>query len=135
MDESLRQRVWQRAGDCCEYCQLPQSLTTLPHEVDHVVARKHDGLSTPENLCLACYLCNAYKGPNIAGIDPETGELSRLFHPRQDDWSEHFRWKGPRLVGTSPVGRATLAVLRINLPERLEHRRLLMAADLFPRPD
>ena len=92
MDESLRHRVWQRAGDCCEYCQLPQSLTTLPHEVDHVVARKHDGLSTPENLCLACYLCNAYKGPNIA-------------------------------------------VLRINLPERLEHRRLLMAADLFPRPD
>jgi hypothetical protein len=132
VDESLRQTVRKRAGDCCEYCQLPQSLTTLPHEVDHIVARKHGGPTKPGNLCLACYLCNGYKGPNIAGIDPESEELSRLFHPREDTWRQHFRWEGPLLVGTTPLGRATIAVLRINLPERVEHRRLLIAADVFP---
>jgi hypothetical protein len=134
MDELLRRSVWQRAGGRCEYCQLPHQLTTLPHEVDHVVARKHGGLTIAENLCLACYPCNAYKGPNIAGIDPETGELYRLFHPRQDAWSQHFHWDGPVLVGITPVGRTTIAVLGVNLPERVQHRRLLIAAGVFPPP-
>jgi hypothetical protein len=68
------------------------------------------------------------KGPNLAGIDPLTGELTRLFCPRRDEWNEHFAWQGPELVGRTAIGRTTVDVLNINLPERLEHRRLLLLA-------
>lgn len=73
-----------------------------------------------------------YKGPNIAGIDPSTSEITRLFHPRQDVWDEHFQWDGPELIGLTAIGRATIDVLAINLPERVEHRRLLLAAGVWP---
>jgi hypothetical protein len=132
MEESLRRSVWQRARGCCEYCRLPQQLTLLPHQIDHIVARKHGGQTTEENLCVACYRCNVHKGPNIAGVDPQSGEITRLFDPRRDRWEEHFHWDGPTLVGTTGVGRATIAVLEINSPERLAHRAMLIAEGVFP---
>jgi len=132
MEESQRRDVWQRARGCCEYCRLPQHVTVLPHQIDHIVARKHGGQTTLANLCLACYRCNSHKGPNVAGVDPQTGEITRLFDPRQDRWEEHFRWEGPTLVGRTPIGRVTIAVLEINSPERLAHRRLLIAEGVFP---
>lgn len=121
---SLKDDVWNRAAERCEYCHLPQAATLLPHEVDHIIAQKHDGETCSENLCLACYSCNAYKGPNVAGIDPETGDVVRLFHPRRDVWSEHFRWNGPILIGLTAIGRVTIRVLRVNQPERVQHREL-----------
>ena len=129
---SLRQEVWQRAKRRCEYCQLPQALTVLPHELDHIVALKHRGETSLDNLCLPCAQCNAFKGPNLAGRDPETGQVTRLFDPRRDDWSEHFHWAGVVLAASTPLGRATVAVLNINAPERVQHRQLLRAAGLFP---
>jgi 5-methylcytosine-specific restriction endonuclease McrA len=123
-----RKRVRDRAGDRCEYCHLPQTCTTLPHEVDHVRARKHRGPSTLANYCWACALCNSFKGSNAAGYDPVTDGLVPLFNPRADRWADHFAWRGPTLVGKTAVGRATIDVLRINTPERVEHRRLLVAA-------
>ena len=77
--------------------------------------------------------CNSYKGPNIAGLDPEGGALTRLFRPRTDVWQEHFEWRGPVLRGLTAIGRTTIDVLQINAPERVEHRRLLMEAQVFPR--
>ena len=73
----------------------------------------------------ACLPCNSYKGPNVAGYDPESNSLQRLFNPRKDIWSEHFVWVGPVLVGLTAIGRTTIEVLRINLAERVTHRRLL----------
>jgi HNH endonuclease len=122
---SRRQRIWDRAGGRCEYCRLAQSDTTLPHEVDHVRARKHRGPTTLANTCLACAQCNAAKGPNAAGYDPATDQLVPLFNPRADSWADHFAWDGPVLVGKTPVGRATIEVLGINRADRVEHRRLL----------
>ncbi len=132
MDAALKRLVWDRAGDACEYCGLPQSLDVLPFQIDHIIAEKHHGLTVAENLALCCLNDNLHKGPNIAGIDPETGALTRLFHPRQDRWEEHFAWVGPELTGRTAVGRTTIDVLGINLPERVEHRRLLLRAGLFP---
>jgi HNH endonuclease len=132
MEESLRRKVCERADGRCEYCQLPQHATVLPHEVDHIIAQKHSGSTILENLCLACYYCNAYKGPNIAGVDPDTQEVTRLYHPGQEPWEEHFLWDGPILVGRTPIGRTTFEVLRINLPERATHRKLLIAEGIFP---
>ena len=128
MDESLRHFVWQRANNSCEYCRVPQQFDILPFQIDHVIAEKHHGLTAEDNLALCCYGCNAYKGPNIAGIDPKTGQLTRLFHPRKDEWDVHFEWVGPMLAGRTEVGRTTIDVLKINFPDRLEHRMLLIAS-------
>lgn len=131
MPKSRRRQVWERAGGCCEYCQMPQELDVQPFQPDHVRARKHAGITNVSNLALACLPCNAAKGPNAAGYDPQTDVLVPLFDPRKQNWVEHFRWKGPVLFGKTPVGRATISVLMINDPERVEFRRLLIAAGVF----
>jgi 5-methylcytosine-specific restriction endonuclease McrA len=82
MDQTLREAVRQRAGNACEYCRMPQEATPLiAFHVEHIVSRQHGGNDDPAGLALACDRCNAYKGPNI-GIDPETGAVTALFHPR-----------------------------------------------------
>jgi len=134
MDRRLRDQVWQRAVSCCEYCQMPQQFTEAPHEIDHVVAEKHRGKTTLDNLALACFPCNNHKGPNIAGVDPATGGLTRLFNPRCDHWEQHFAWRGPILAGLTPVGRATVEVLEINLRHRVIHRQALIEELVFPPP-
>lgn len=132
MAKSRRQRVIDQAGNCCEYCQMPQACTTLPHEVDHIRSLKLHGSSAIENLCLACAHCNSSKGALVSGYDPVTDDTVRLFNPRIDKWDEHFDWDGPLLVGRTAIARATIDVLNINTPLRVEHRRLLMEAQRFP---
>jgi HNH endonuclease len=128
---SLREVVWDRAGGCCEYCQLPQSLTILPHALDHIISQQHGGATIESNLCLACALCNAHKGPNLAGIDPLQGRLVRLFHPRTDRGADHFHWRGAILEGRTDVGRTTVRVLAINDADRVLVRQLAIKARLL----
>lgn len=129
---NLREQIRQRARDCCEYCQMPQACTQLPHEVDHVRAVKHNGPTSLENLCWSCALCNGFKGSDIASYVPETDELTRLFNPRIDDWNSHFAWNNGMLVPKSPMAAATISLLRINSDRRVSHRRLLIKCGLFP---
>jgi hypothetical protein len=50
-----------------------------------------------------------------------------LFHPRQDRWSDHFRWApGYRLRGVTPTGRATIAALGMNRPAVIAIRNALV---------
>jgi hypothetical protein len=132
MEPALEELVWQRAQGRCEYCQMPQEYDGFPFEIDHIIAKKHHGPTEARNLALACFPCNNHKGPNIAGIDPKTVAIARLFHPRRHKWHRHFHWRGPYLVGRTPIGRATVVVLEINLPDRVELRESLMAEDVFP---
>src|SRR5579871_2672467 len=119
MDRALEELVWRRAEGRCEYCRVPQSHDRLPFEIDHITAKKHAGQSVAANLCLACFTCNKRKGPNIAGIDQKAKKIAPLFNPRRHKWTRHFRWRGAVLVGLSPIGRATIAVLEINLHHRV----------------
>lgn len=123
---ALRKLVVQRADGCCEYCHIHEDEVLFAHEVDHVVAEQHGGQTVEENLCLACFQCNRLKGPNIAGIDPLTGAVEVLFHPRLDDWGSHFRFLGAEIEPRTPRGRATVNTLRMNAPERLRLRSMLM---------
>ncbi len=125
MTESLAHSVRHRAGLLCEYCRLPESASAAAFEIDHIIARKHGGATALDNLAYSCFYCNSAKGPNIAGIDSESGIITRLFHPRQDVWSDHFRWDGAVIVGRTPIGRATIQVLNVNLPDMIALRRLL----------
>jgi hypothetical protein len=110
---------------------MPQSLTSLPHTLDHIRALKHRGPTDVANLCWCCAQCNAAKGPNVAGHDPVTEELVALFNPRSNDWDDHFQWRGALLVGKCQTGRATVDVLRINDANRVAHRALLMRVGLL----
>jgi hypothetical protein len=60
------------------------------------------------------------------------GELIRLFHPRADDWNEHFEWTGAVLTGRTPMGRATIHVRSINDPDFLAVRDALIREQAFP---
>jgi hypothetical protein len=110
---------------------MPQHLDRVTFEVEHVIPEKHDGATDLENLALACFFCNRYKGPNLAGIDPQTGSVVPLFHPRRERWADHFEWSGVELKGLSAEARATIAVLRINDPARIAHRTILAASGDF----
>jgi hypothetical protein len=132
MTDSLHQLVKRRANDICEYCQLPQRLTTRPHELDHVIALKHRGPTIASNLVWACFACSRHKSCNIAGVDPATGAIIRLFNPRRHKWSAHFRWEGPVLTGLTAIGRTTVEVLEINLPVRVALRQGLIDEGVFP---
>jgi len=133
MEAALIRAVRQRANEACEYCRMPHVYyPTVPFPVDHVVARQHGGQSVLSNLALSFLHCNSHKGPNIAGIDPRTRKLTRLFHPRRHHWDRHFRWNGVLLVGKTSVGRVTVIVLALNDPYLLEVRLALMEEGRFP---
>jgi len=129
MKQSQRSFVRRRAGEACEYCRLPQAASQFVRfHIEHVIARQHGGATEPENLALACSFCNFHKGPNIAALDPESGNLVSLYHPRREQWAEHFSWEDTIAVGLTPTGRATLQLLRMNDWQRLELRENLRAA-------
>jgi len=85
------------------------------------------------NLALGCRSCNQFKADAVTAIDPISGEMTRLFHPRTDRWSEHFTVAVDGLItSNTPIGRATIEKLRINSPRQLAARRLWMILGIFP---
>jgi HNH endonuclease len=131
--------VRQRAGNRCEYCRLPQSAFRRPFHIEHIVARQHGGSTQLDNLALAVWNCNLKKGPNLSGIDPVTGRVTELFHPRRDEWDEHFSPVigfliplGVAIRGLTPVGRATVQVLGLNDEMRQMLRHELWIEGIYP---
>ena len=132
MESALQEFVRNRANERCEYCHFPEAFSELPFQIGHIVARKHGGTSTHENLALACSWCNRFKGPNLSGIDPETQCVVRLFDPRHQVWDEHFSWQGALVSGKTDVGRATVHTLNFNRGDTVAVRALLMAEGVYP---
>jgi len=57
----------------------------------------------------------------LSGVDPQTGQMIALFHPRRNEWAEHFSALvgtliagGVEIRGLTPIGRATVQVLGLN---------------------
>jgi len=133
MDERLEREVRQRAHEACEYCRLPAGVHPTPFEIEHVIPRQHGGRSLLNNFAYACLHCNRHKGPNISGLAlvGSRRKMVPLFNPRRHKWERHFRWDGPSLVGRTPIGRVTIAVLAMNDPLRVAVRTALMEEGLF----
>jgi hypothetical protein len=121
----LRRLVIERAGERCEYCLLPAGVSFFPHEVDHVIAEKHSGVTAAENLAFTCWRCNRHKGSDLGSFDPHTHTFAFLFNPRTQLWSAYFAFHNEHIVGLTPEGRATVHLLRLNSEERLAERRRL----------
>jgi hypothetical protein len=126
VDEPARVLAIERSHRRCEYCQIHEDDAGFPHQIDHIISRKHGGSSGIGNLAYACILCNRYKGTDIASID-RTGRPIRLFNPRRDSWDEHFKLDGPIIQPLTAVGEVTARILRLNRTERIIERRLLQA--------
>jgi hypothetical protein len=128
---SLRRLVVERADNRCEYCGIPEAATFAAHELDHIVAQKHGRQTETGNLALSCALCNKHKGSDLTSVDPETGDIIPLYHPRKDIWSDHFKLDQTRIVPLTAKGRVTIQLLQLNRPERVEERARLIEAGLY----
>ena len=102
--------------------------------MEHIVPVSQGGSDDTANLALACRSCNKYKAVFQSGTDPNTQANVRLFHPRQDAWSQHFRYdqETGEIQGRTPIGRATIARLQINRVAQIAARRIWVQLDLFP---
>ena len=109
----------------------------MPMEIEHLYPRSLGGATTEDNLWLACPLCNKYKGSRVGGEDPSSGSFVRLFNPRRQIWSDHFRWVegGTRIAGRTAVGRMTVQLPRLNQETRVVARRAWCAAGWHPPTD
>ncbi|MCB0211979.1 MAG: HNH endonuclease [Anaerolineae bacterium] len=132
---TLRQRVYDRANGCCEYCLIPEIAVLVPHQIDHIIAEKHGGTTDAENLALSCTLCNKHKGSDIASLDPMTKKFTPLYNPRQDRWRDHFQLNNAEFVAITSIGQVTIRLLQMNRSDRVEERRLLLRSNLIHIPE
>ena len=132
----LRQQVADEARHRCGYCLMAEQVVGMPMELDHLIPESLGGVGEAENLWLACPGCNARKADRVLGIDPVTGESVRLFNPRRQSWSEHFRWGagGAVIEGVTPTGRATVVMLQLNRSVLVSARRAWVAVGWHPPP-
>ena len=130
---ALRAVIQSRALMRCEYCLLHEDDSWEPHEADHIIARKHRGQTILANLAWTCAVCNRHKGSDLASIDEETGRIVRLYQPRRDRWTRHFRLDGGRIISRTAVGRVTEYLLQLNRPDRVRNRHILAQKGLYPR--
>lgn len=129
-----RQFVEERANYLCEYCKSPSHATTEPFVIEHIIAVAQGGMNDLDNLALSCTGCNGHKYSKITGIDPNTNTEVPLFHPRQQDWKDHFEWNNEAtlIIGTTAIGRATIDTLLLNrLPLQIL-RKAFIAFGIHP---
>jgi hypothetical protein len=109
----------------------------MPLVIEHILPKSAGGNDERENLAASCYRCNEFKGAKTHAIDPQTGELVALFHPRRQCWSDHFDWVngGTHVAGTTATGRATVIALRLNNEYITAARFLWIENNWHPPPD
>lgn len=123
----LRREVRGRARELCEYCRSNSAFSDSPFDVEHILPISAGGKTVSDNLALSCHGCNLHKSNKIEGFDVVGDETVRLFHPRNDIWSEHFAWARDFsiIVGLTPIGRATVETLKLNRKGLVNQRKVL----------
>jgi hypothetical protein len=130
----LQRKIRIRFSNRCAYCQTPEDLTVAIFEFEHILPRSTLGKTEFKNLCLSCPTCNRYKARCTVAWDAITQQEVALFHPHQDDWTDHFAWSddSTEIVGLTPAGRATIAALRMNRTQMIRVRRMWRALGEHP---
>jgi hypothetical protein len=132
----VQDEVRRRANFLCEYCHASEQWQYVPFTVDHVIPLSRGGSDTLDNLALACFHCNRRKSDKLTAFDSETSSEVALFNPRLDVWNDHFGWSEDalRIVGVTPVGRATIERLQLNRERAINIRAADIAVGRHP-PD
>lgn len=127
-------QVKERARHCCEYCLSQEDYSPDTFSVEHIIPLVKGGTNRLDNVANACQGCNNHKFVSIEAIDPLTGDLAPLYHPRQQEWEAHFAWNedSTRIVPLTPSGRATVVKLELNRKGVVNLRRLLREKGLHP---
>ncbi len=122
-----KQAVFERADGYCEYCLSRADFSPSPFAAEHILPRHGGGTNRLDNLALSCQACNNHKFTAIEAVDPGSGQVVPLYHPRHDKWNEHFAWSEDFLtiVGLTPTGRATVSRLQVNRASVINLRRVL----------
>ena len=123
-----------QAGERCEYCLSPAEFSIDPFVIEHIIPISKGGKSTPDNLAFACQGCNGQKYNKTEAEDPVTGKVVPLYHPRRDNWHNHFAWSEgfTLLIGLTNIGRATIAELDLNRTGVINFRRVLLLIKEHP---
>jgi HNH endonuclease len=131
---AIQRAILELSKNYCEYCVLPSNFSTDFFHFEHIIPVVLNGKTELENLARSCGICNNNKRDKIEHIDPLTQQIVRLYNPRQDIWSDHFQWSDDDLyiIGLTPIGRATIALLKLNRINATNLRKLLKMADLHP---
>lgn len=132
--QPLRRRILADSSGRCAYCHTLTAITGARFVIDHIIPEASGGQAVWENLCVSCHSCNEFKGARSNARDPLTDKLVPLFHPRRQRWRRHFRWSedGTVILGLTPVGRATIAVLQMNHPAIIAARRRWVGVGWHP---
>ncbi|BAU11625.1 HNH endonuclease [Leptolyngbya sp. NIES-3755] len=111
---ALKQLVFDRAREMCEYCRSPAKYAIDPLVIDHIHPVSRGGQTISDNLALSCQTCNNCKYNKIEAPDPATEQVAPLFHPRQMNWNQHFIWNedATQMLGITPTGRATVTLFQ-----------------------
>jgi hypothetical protein len=112
----IKQLIEARANRCCEYCLCQVFFCPDPFSIEHIIPVSRGGTDEIDNLAYSCQGCNNHKYTAIEAIDPVSGNMVSLYHPRKDDWETHFKWAQDFsvLVGLTPTGRTTIERLQLN---------------------
>lgn len=126
--------IAQRASHRCEDCKAPEVVFNFPFEVEHIIPLSRQGSNDEANLALACRSCNLCKGNRMSGVFFGSKAKVRFFHPREDQWSEHFQVniESGEILGRTPVGEVTVEYLKVNSPAQVTARQLWIRLSLFP---
>jgi hypothetical protein len=131
---AIQRAILELSKNYCEYCVLPSNFSTDFFHFEHIIPVVLNGKTELENLARSCGICNNNKRDKIEHIDPLTQQIVRLYNPRQDIWADNFQWSDDDLyiIGLTPIGRATNALLKLNRSNAINLRKLLKMADLHP---
>ena len=133
---AIQNEVRVRANYLCEYCHASEHWQFDRFPLDHIFPASRGGTDTLDNLALACPHCNRRKSDKLTALDPVTSEEVRLFNPRTEQWNTHLTWSddGLRIIGVTPIGRATVELLELNRERVIHIRAADVAAGRHP-PD
>ncbi len=129
-----KRTVFERASGCCEYCLSRADFSPSPFSVEHILPRHAGGINKLDNLALSCQACNNHKFTATEAVDPGSGLVVPLYHPRRHKWPEHFSWSDDFLtvIGQTPTGRATVSRLQVNRAGVVNLRRILLLDGKHP---
>jgi hypothetical protein len=129
-----KKAVAERANGCCEYCRSQARFAIQPFSIEHIIPRSQGGETVMDNLALSCQGCNNHKYNKTEGRDPVNGDLVPLYHPRNQQWSDHFAWNEDfsLIIGLTATERATVETLQINREGVVNLRRVLYTMGEHP---